>query len=100
MNPWAVFAGMALVTYLTRFAMMPLLSRELPRPVFRWLQLVPVAILSALIAPAVLIVEHRVGLGPQVPAAVAGAAVAWRTRSVLLTIVVGMLVYWLISALL
>ncbi len=100
MNPWVVFAGMALVTYLTRFAMMPLLSRELPRPVFRWLQLVPVAILSALIAPAVLLAERRITLGPQIPAAVVGAVVAWRTRSVLLTIVAGMLAYWLISALL
>lgn len=81
-------------------ALMPLLSRELPRPVFRWLQLVPVAILSALIAPAVFVVERRVALGPQSPAAVVGAAVAWRTRSVLLTIVAGMLTYWLISALL
>lgn len=100
MNPWEVFAGMALVTYLTRFAMMPLLSRELPRPIFRWLQLVPVAILSALIAPAVFVVERRVALGPQAPAAVVGAVIAWRTRSVLLTIVAGMLAYWLISALL
>lgn len=94
-----MFVGMALVTYLTRFAMMPLLSRELPRPVFRWLQLVPVAILSALIAPAVLIVEHRIALGPQIPAALVGVAVAWRTRSVLWTILAGMLGYWLLSAL-
>ncbi|MGB9593193.1 MAG: AzlD domain-containing protein [Anaerolineae bacterium] len=100
MNPWAVFAGMALVTYLTRFAMMPLLSRELPEPVLRYLQLVPVAILSALIAPAVLIVDHRLTLGPQVPAAAVGAVVAWRTRSVLWTIVAGMLAYWMLSALL
>lgn len=99
MNPWAVFVGMALVTYLTRFAMMPLLSRELPRPVFRWLQLVPVAILSALIAPAVFIADRRLVLGPQVPAAMLGAMVAWRTRSVLWTIIAGMLAYWLLSAL-
>lgn len=99
MNPWAVFVGMALVTYLTRFAMMPLLSRELPRPVVRWLQLVPVAILSALIAPAVFITDRRLVLGPQVPAAMLGAMVAWRTRSVLWTIIAGMLAYWLLSAL-
>lgn len=53
-------------------APMLLLSRELPRPVFRWLQLVPVAILSALIAPAVFVVERRVALGLQAPAAVVG----------------------------
>lgn len=100
MSPWAVFVGMALVTYLTRFAMMPLLSRELPRPVLRWLQLVPVAILSALIAPAVLLVDRRLALGPQIPAALAGVFVAWRTRSVLWTIVAGMAIYWLLSALL
>lgn len=99
MNPWAVFAGMALATYITRFAMMPLLSRELPRPILRWLQLVPVGVLSALIAPAVLLAERRLTLGPQLPAALVGALVAWRTRSVLWTIVAGMLAYWLLSAL-
>ncbi len=100
MNPWAVFAGMALVTYLTRFAMMPLLSGQLPRPVLRWLQLVPVAILSALIAPAVLLVERQLTLGLQIPAALVGVVAAWRTRSVLWTIVTGMLAYWVLSALL
>ncbi|MBC7257700.1 MAG: AzlD domain-containing protein [Chloroflexi bacterium] len=94
MNPWPVFVGMALVTYLTRFAMMPFLSRELPGPLLRWLQLVPVAILTALIAPAVLVAGQRLVVGPRLPAAVVGAIVAWRTRSVLLTIIAGMLCYW------
>jgi branched-subunit amino acid transport protein len=99
MNPWAVFLGMALVTYLTRFAMMPLLARELPRPLLQWLQLVPVAVLCALIAPAVLVVDRQLAIGPQIPAALVGVLVAWRTRSVPLTILAGMVCYWILSAL-
>jgi branched-subunit amino acid transport protein len=99
MNPWVVFLGMALVTYLTRFAMMPLLARELPRPLLQWLQLVPVAVLCALITPAVLVADRQLTVGPQVPAALVGVLVAWRTRSVPLTIVAGMACYWILIAL-
>jgi branched-subunit amino acid transport protein len=98
LNPWAVFLGMAAVTYLTRFAMMPLLARELPQPLLQWLQLVPVAVLSALIVPAVLVANREIVVGPQIPAALIGAIVAWRTRSVPLTIVAGMVCYWVLRA--
>ena len=100
MNPWLVFLGMAAVTYLTRFAMLPLLARELPRPLLEWLQLVPVAVLCALIAPAVLVDNRAIVIGPQMPAALVGVAVAWRTRSVPLTILAGMVCYWILTAVL
>jgi len=38
-------------------------------------------------------------VGPQVPAALVGVLVAWRTRSVPLTIVAGMACYWILIAL-
>ena len=90
MNPWLVFLGMAAVTYLTRFAMMPLMGRELPRPLLAWLRFVPVALLSALIAPAIFVSERQLVIGPQVASAFVGVLVAWRTRSVLWTILAGM----------
>ncbi len=96
MNPWLVFLGMAAVTFLTRFAMMPLMARELPKPLVGWLQLVPVAVLSALVAPAILVSEGHLTLGAKAPAALVGALVAWRTRSVLLTLLAGMACYLLL----
>ncbi|HEY3315216.1 MAG TPA: AzlD domain-containing protein, partial [Bacillota bacterium] len=47
----ALFAGMALVTYLPRMLPLVVLSRfKLPPAVLRWLSFVPVAVLSALLA--------------------------------------------------
>lgn len=91
-----MFLGMAAVTFLTRFAMMPLMSRELPRPLMRWLELAPVAVLSSLVAPAVLVADGQLTIGAKVPAAIVGAVVAWRTRSVILTILAGMACYLLL----
>jgi branched-subunit amino acid transport protein len=95
-NPWFVFVGMAAVTFATRFAMMPLMSRELPKAAMAWLQLVPVAILYALIAPAVFVPGNAAALAPRVAAAAVGVLVAWRTRSVIWTILAGMACYWLL----
>ena len=87
---------MAAVTFVTRFAMIPLMAREVPKPLADWLQLVPVAVLSALIAPAILVSEGHVMVGAKVPAALVGALVAWRTRSVLPTLLAGMACYLLL----
>ena len=57
------------------------------------------AVLAALITPAALAPQGHLQIGPHVWATLAGAAVAWRTRSVLLTILGGMAVFWLIRAL-
>lgn len=96
LNPWLVFLGMAAVTFLTRFAMMPLMARDLPKRVADWLQLVPVALLSALIAPAILVTDGQWVVGARAPAALVGAVVAWRTRSVLPTLMAGMACYLLL----
>lgn len=51
----AVIVGMALVNFAIRFTPIALLSRvELPRPVLRWLQFVPVSVMGALVATEVL----------------------------------------------
>ncbi len=92
-----IFAGMALVTFLTRFTLIVALGRELPDRVARWLRFVPLAVLAALVAPAGLAPAGRIELGLPVFALIAGGLAAWRTRNVFLTILVGLAVFWLLK---
>jgi branched-subunit amino acid transport protein len=95
-------AGIA--TYLTRLSFIALAHRgTAPAWIIRPLRLVPAAVLSALVLPAVLAPQGMVQLWPLSPRALAGMVavlVAWKTRSILLTLVVGMSVLWLAGLLL
>ena len=99
MDKFLIFAGMALATYFTRYAMIATLGREVPSLLRRWLRYVPVAVLAALVAPAALAPQRRLEIGLHAWAVLAGAAVAWRTRNVLLTILSGMAAFWLLRML-
>jgi branched-subunit amino acid transport protein len=89
---------MGAVTYLPR--MLPLVAlsrRSLPAWFSEWLELIPAAILSALLAPTLFAgVEPRgLCLGkPELLAAVPTLLFALRTRSLAGTVIVGMLCYW------
>ncbi len=107
MNEVLLIAGMALVTFAARYPLLVLVGKlPLPQPVLRALKYVPTAVLTAIIAPAV--VYPRSGRAEfalsneYLVAAVIAALVAWRSRNVLLTIVVGMLALlawrWLMGA--
>ena len=93
---WGLILGMALVTYLIRYLPLALLSHtELPPWFARWLELSTAAILAAMLAPTVLIVKDRIDLSlnnASFWAAIPAALVAWRTRNIMLTILVGMVV--------
>jgi branched-subunit amino acid transport protein len=91
-----IFAGMALVTYFTRYAMIAALSREMPPLLRRWLAYVPPAILAAVIAPAALMPRGSWEIGPHMWAMVVGGLVVWRTRNILLTILSGMVTFWIL----
>ncbi|HEY7850202.1 MAG TPA: AzlD domain-containing protein [Ktedonobacterales bacterium] len=91
------------LTYLMRVAFIGPSRLALPPAVERALRFVPPAALAALIVPD--LVGHNGALvltlaNPRLIAGVVALAVAWRTRSVGLTLVVGMAVFWLLSALL
>lgn len=80
--------GMALVTYLARSGGLWLMGRVEPTPRVRaWMRHIPGAILVALVTPAVL-----TGNLADAVAGLATVAVAWRTRNVLLAMVVGIVV--------
>ena len=100
METYGVILGMAAVTYATRALGVFALSRQLPPAVERFLHYVPPAVFAALLAPPLLLPEGRVALGIEAAAAIPAAAVAWRTRQVLPTILAGLAAYWLLRWLL
>mgnify|MGYP002139222070 FL=1 len=96
-----LFALLGLVNFLLRYAFIGLLGE---RPLPDWLRLglrfVPLAILTALITPDVLLPGGewiRSPLEPRLVAAVVAIAVAARTRHTLATLASGMLTFWLVQ---
>lgn len=94
MNLWLVIFGMAAVTYSVRLLPLTLLKEEHLAPwIRRGLNYVPIAVLSAIIAPSFL--PHETWLDfvidAHLPAGIAAVLVAGWTRNVFATISVGML---------
>lgn len=93
MNIWLVMLLGGLLTYGMRLSFIYLLGRfEVPDLVRRALRFVPPAVLSAIIAPELLMPDNRLDLGLDNHRLVAGLVailVAWRTKSMLLTILAG-----------
>lgn len=96
MNVWATIAGMALATFAIRALPLATLQGAPPAWLERALRYVPPAIFSALVLPALLAPEGRLAAGPHVWAGLVGAAVAFRTRNMALTIVAGLAAYVLL----
>ena len=98
---WLTIIALAAVTFATRLSFMGLLAHvELPRVLQRALAYVPPAILAAIIAPQVfpMVQELPTLDSPRLIAALIAFAVAFRTRSTLATVCVGMLVLWGLQA--
>lgn len=99
MNEALLIAGMALVTFGVRYPTLAFIGRlPLPPLVIRALRYVPVAVLTAITVPAVLMPEGEIALtlsNAHLIGGVVAALIAWRTRNLLLTIVVGMAVFLL-----
>ncbi len=85
---------MAVVTYLPRLLPTLFLSGRNLRPIIiAWLRLVPPAVLAAMLAPSLLVREERVDLGIDnlfFWAALIAFPVAWKSKSLFATVVVGM----------
>lgn len=94
-------AGMGAVTYIPRWLpLFALAQRRLPQGLVDWLRLIPVAILSALVAPALLTdsVTRTLSFGkPEFWVAIPTLLFAWRTRSLAGTVIFGMLLFWLMG---
>lgn len=96
---WTVIAVVSVVTYLLRSAFLLGIDyvETVPPTVERLLTFFPIAVLSALIAPNLLVVEGTLSLGAHNPRLLAGlvaVGVAWYTDNLLATVGVGMAVFW------
>ena len=99
-----IFAGMGLVTYLPRWLPLFYLShRRLPQWLVDWLSLIPVAILSSLLAPLLLADPDSRSLDltrPELLVAVPTLLFAMKTKSLGGTVLLGMVLFWLAGLLL
>lgn len=96
--------GMGIVTFIPRWVPLFFLSKQqLPSWLIEWLELIPVAILSALLAPALLTKGAPRVFDPfsvEMLVAIPTFIFAWFTKSLGGTLVVGMLLYWLAGTML
>jgi len=89
-----IILGMALATYLPRLVPVWFLSsRDLPRVVVVWLKYIPPAVLAAMLLPSVVVAGDRLDVGLDnlyLLAALPTLVVAWKTRSLFVSVLVGM----------
>ena len=91
--------GMGLVTYLPRWLPIFLLARRnLPEVVINWLDLIPVSLLSALLMPELLTSGAPRAFNPLRPeflVAVPTFILAFKTKSLVWTVICGMTLFWI-----
>ena len=101
MITWATIIAAGLLTYATR--LFPIISYgrfEMPIQVERALRFVPVAVLTAIFLPEMAYIQEELMLSFRNPRLLAGLlaiVVAWRTKNVMYTILVGMLTLWVLQ---
>lgn len=102
MNLWLVVIVAGVITYLIRLSFILLLGdRDIPELFGRALRFVPPAVLSAIIFPELLIHEGSLSLSignPRLIAGILAALVAWRTKNVVFTFLVGMISLWILQS--
>lgn len=101
---WLAIIAIGIGTFLLRASFIELGGRfTLPAPVTRALRFLPAAVLSAIILPAILRGAEGglyFGIGnPRLIAGIVAALVAWKTKSVLMTLAAGMGTLWAMQAL-
>ncbi len=100
---WLTLLCIGLLTYGIRLSFITFFGRrEMPPFLQSTLRFVPVAVLSAIIFPALFLYGNRLDLSASNTRLLAGilaALIAWRTKNVLLTIVGGMVGLWVLQVL-
>lgn len=103
MTLWLTMVAIGIATFAIRFSFIYLFGRfEIPDPLRMALRFVPPAVLSAIVFPELLMpggdFDFSFGNG-RLLAGVLAAMVAWRTKNVVLTILVGMAALYILQAL-
>ncbi|WP_148717017.1 AzlD domain-containing protein [Chitinolyticbacter meiyuanensis] len=103
MNMVWTLAGMFVVTYGVRVVLWLGSGHAFPDSVRRALNYVPIAVLTAIVVPAVFVQEGAINTGwnnPQLAGALVTGVIVWRWNKLLAGIAGGMLVYgawrWLV----
>ena len=99
MTLWLTMLAAGLATFAIRLSFIGAAGRaDAPAWFRRMLRFVPIAALTALVWPDLLIAQGQLSFGePRLIAGVIAALIAWKTRSVALTIGIGMLALWAIQ---
>lgn len=103
LEEWLLILGMMLVTMAARIPLLVIVGRiQLPKRAFRALRYVPVAVLTAICVPIMLMPNDQLDLSfsnAHLLAGVLAILIAWRTKNLLLTIMLGMAAFLLWRAL-
>ena len=99
---WLTMLAMGLITFALRVSFIALSDRfKLPPLVQRALRFVPVAVLPAIVVPAVVFQESGLELtlgNEKLLAGLVSGVVAWYTKSIIWTIAAGMIALWTLQA--
>ena len=102
MTLWLMFIIIGLLTYTIRLSFILFFSKmDVPSLLQRAFRFVPVAVLSAIILPALFLPKGVLALSFSNTRLLAGSiavVVAWRTKNVLITLVVGMGALYVLQA--
>ena len=100
---WLLIIALAAGTFALRFSFVYLFGKvDMPDWLRRALRFVPASVLAALVFPALTYPNGALDLSLgniRLLAGLGGALVAWRTKNVLWTIAVGMILFWILQAL-
>ncbi len=101
MNIWIIMICLGLLTFATRLSFILLMERiNVPRNFQRALRFVPIAVLSAIIAPELGYTNSALAISftnPRLLAGLAATVVAYKTKNVIFTIIAGMSIFWLLK---
>ena len=100
---WSLFILLAAGTFALRLSFIYLFGKlDMPDWLCRSLRFVPASVLAALVFPALTYPNGMLDLSlgnVRLLAGIGGALVAWKTRNVLWTIAVGLVLFWILQAL-
>ncbi|MCA9996731.1 MAG: AzlD domain-containing protein [Anaerolineales bacterium] len=100
MTLWLAVIGMGIITYVIRLSLLGIWERvELTAVTHRALKFVPIAVLSAILVPELVMPGGTINLSLGNGRLIAGLiaiAVAWKSQDAFWPVVVGMIVLWLL----
>ncbi len=99
---WIFFIALAIGNFTLRYSFIYLFGKmDVPNWLRDALRFVPASVLAALVFPALVYTEVSLDISLnniRLLAGIGGALVAWRTKNVMWTIIVGMVLFWILQS--